>query len=101
MAVGADDKLLEMLRARRPAHDHHHSVAHFPVAYRANSVRALTRVGAEAGYSSLDIRHLENPAIFETYFPGRSVAFPRWYARFVHRVGRPELFGTLICRFAN
>lgn len=105
MALGVDDKLLGALRARRADHhhDHHHhdDVAHFAVAYRANSVRALTTLGAAAGYSSLEIRHLENPAVFETYFPGRSAAFPRWYSRSVHRIGRPELFGTLICRFVN
>jgi SAM-dependent methyltransferase len=100
MALGVDDKLLGALRTRRAGHEHHH-VAHFPVAYRANSVRALRRVGDEAGFSSLQIRHLENPAVFETYFPGRSAAFPRWYSRTLHRVGRPELFGTLICRFVN
>jgi SAM-dependent methyltransferase len=104
MVLGIEDKLLAALRARRAGHDHghdHHPVAHFALAYRANSVRALRRLGAEAGFSSLEIRHLENPAVFETYFPGRSVAFPRWYARSVHRIGRPELFGTLICRFVN
>jgi hypothetical protein len=61
----------------------------------------LRRFAREAGFSSLEIRHLENPAVFETYFPGRSVAFPRWYSRAVHRLGRPELFGTFICRFVN
>jgi len=98
MALGVADRLLGALRARNPGHDH---VAHFSVAYRANSVRALRRLGTEAGFSSLEIRHLENPAIFETYFPGRSVGFPRWYSRTLHRIGRPELFGTLICRFVN
>lgn len=82
-------------------HGHAHTAAHFSVAYRANSVRALRKVGDEAGFSALEIRHLENPAVFETYFPGRSVAFPRWYSRMIHRLGRPTLFGTLICRFVN
>jgi SAM-dependent methyltransferase len=100
MALGIDEKLLRTLRARKPGHDHDH-VAHFSVAYRANSVRALRNVGAEAGFSSLEIGHLENSAVFETYFPGRFVAFPRWYSRSVHRIGRPELFGTLICRFVS
>jgi hypothetical protein len=131
MLLGIEDRLLGALRSARPAlvhdrgqdqrHGHGHSghghsghghsghahehghghAAHFPVAYRANSVRALRKVGDEAGFSRLEIRHLDNPAVFETYFPGRSVAFPRWYSRSVHRIGRPELFGTLICRFVN
>jgi len=103
MALGVEDRLLRAIRARHTGHQQrqHEHVAHFPVAYRANSVRALARVGNGAGFSELEIRHLENPAVFETYFPGRFVAFPRWYSRAVHRVGRPELFGTLICRFVN
>jgi SAM-dependent methyltransferase len=103
MALGVEERLLGSLRAHKARHDHagHDRAAHFPVAYRANSVRRLGRVGAEAGFSALEIRHLENPAIFETYFPGRAVAFPRWYSRWLHRIGRPELFGTLICRFVN
>jgi SAM-dependent methyltransferase len=100
VALGVEDKLLGAVRARRAERGHNH-VAHFPVVYRANSVRALRRVGAEAGFSTLEIRHLENPAIFETYFPDRLFAFPRWYSRSLHRIGRPELFGTLICRFVN
>jgi len=100
MALGVEDRLLRATRARHTGHEHDH-VAHFSVAYRANSVRALARVGDEVGFSGLEIRHLENPAVFETYFPGRSVAFPRWYSRAIHRIGRPELFGTLICRFVN
>ncbi|MGO8875982.1 MAG: class I SAM-dependent methyltransferase [Acidimicrobiales bacterium] len=98
MVLGLEDRLLGALRASHAGHRH---VAHFPVAYRANSVRALRRLAAEAGYSALQIRHLENPAVFETYFPGRSVAFPRGYSKLIHRLGRPELFGTLICRFVN
>lgn len=98
MALGIEDRLLGALLAAHPAHHH---AAHFSVAYRANSVRALRRFGSEAGFLALEIRHLENPAVFETYFPGRSVAFPRWYSRSVHRLGKPELFGTLICRFIN
>jgi SAM-dependent methyltransferase len=102
MALGIEDRLLGALRTAHPDHHHAaHQAAHFPVAYRANSVRALARLGKKAGYSALQIRHLENPAVFETYFPGRSVAFPRAYSRAVHRLGRPELFGTLICRFVN
>ncbi len=97
-ALGVEDRLLEALRAERPEH---HGVAHFSVAYRANSVSTLRRLGHEAGYSALEIRHLDNPAVFEAYFPGWSVAFPRWYSKMVHRIGRAELFGTLICRFVN
>jgi len=98
MALGLEDRLLGFLRAAQGGHEH---AAHFSVAYRANSVRALRRLGAQTGYSALEVRHLENPALFETYFPGRSVAFPRAYSRVVHRVGRPALYGTLICRLVN
>ncbi|MGH9172265.1 MAG: class I SAM-dependent methyltransferase [Acidimicrobiales bacterium] len=104
MALGVDDVLLKLLR-RNGLHDHQHQhhtqPAHFPVAYRANSVRSLGSIGFEAGYSRLEIKHLENPAVFETYFGGRAAAWPRAYSKAVHRLGRPELFGTLICRFVN
>jgi len=98
MALGIADRLLARLRTAHPGHEH---TAHFSVEYRANSLRALKRFGSEAGFSALEIRHLENSAVFEAYFPGRTVAFPRWYSRSVHRLGRPQLFGTLICRFTN
>jgi SAM-dependent methyltransferase len=123
MALGVEERLLTALRSAHearlqpdgdtssppsghvhgPGHGQGHSqaAAHFSLAYRANSVRALRRVGDEAGFSALEIRHLENPAVFETYFPGRAAAFPRWYSRTIHRLGRPTLFGTLICRFVN
>lgn len=97
-ALGVEDRLLGALRATHPDHN---EVAHFPVAYRANSVRALRKIGNDVGFSALEIRHLDNPAVFETYFPGRSATLPRLYSQMVHRIGRVELFGTLICRFVN
>ncbi len=66
-----------------------------------NTVAAIRRAAGVAGFSSLEVRHLENPAVFETYFPGRLTAIPRGYSRLVHRLGLEGAFGTLICRLAN
>jgi SAM-dependent methyltransferase len=116
MALGIDDRLLEALRRRqdrrpglesghRRQHEHHHahggSAAHFPMSYKMNTVRALRLAAGKAGYKALEVRHLENAAVFETYFPGRLVAIPRAYARLVHRLCLKALFGTLICRLVN
>ncbi|MGH9292508.1 MAG: class I SAM-dependent methyltransferase [Acidimicrobiales bacterium] len=97
-ALGIDDQLLRLLRAKRPGHDH---VAHFAVSYRMNTASALARQGAAAGFASLEIAHLENPSVFETYFPGRLALLPQAYAYVVHGLGRGGAFGTLLCRLVN
>lgn len=104
--LGLEDRLLGALQSAHVGHSAHtaghgHSARHFPVAYRANSVPALRLAGGAAGYSSLEIRHLDNPAVFEMYFPGRTVAFPRGYSRLVNQLALPALFGTMIFRFVN
>jgi SAM-dependent methyltransferase len=99
MRLGMDDRVLAVLR-RHGGNQHEHA-AHFTVAYRANSVRALASLGAMAGFSALEIKHLENPAIFEAYFPGRSVVLPRLYSKAINRTRRGDLYGTMICRFVN
>lgn len=113
MTLRIDDRLLAALRRHqdgRGHHDHHghradadHTglAAHFPMSYRMNTVRAMGLAALEAGFSALEVRHLENPAVFETYFPGRLVAIPRTYARLVHRLRLEAAFGTLICRLVN
>ncbi len=96
---GLEDRLLVALRSIHLEAHHDHAARHFPVAYRANSVRAIRRAAGAAGFAEVQIRHLENPAVFEAYFPGRSVAFPRRYADVVNQLAIPALFGTMICRF--
>ncbi len=97
-ALGVDDLLLELLRRSHPDHGH---VAHFGVSYRMNSVGALARAAAEAGFAVGEIRHLENPGIFEGYFHPSLVSLPRAYSDAIHRLGRGELYGTIICRLVT
>ena len=123
MALRIDDRLLEALRRRQdrrersgrahpqcPDQRHHHQhalgdpaghAAHFPMSYNMNTVRALGLAAEAAGFTALEVRHLENPAVFETYFSGRLRAIPRGYARVVHSLQVPGAFGTLICRLVN
>lgn len=96
--LGVDDRLLALTRAAHPGHDH---VGHFRVAYKMNSVASLARHAGAAGFQSLEVRHLENPSIFETYFPGRLAALPRLYSSALHLIGAKRAFGTLICRLVN
>jgi hypothetical protein len=122
MALGIDDRLLQALRRRKGrsgsgaqngdeeaqrhhhGHQHHHhsgQAAHFPMAYKMNTVRTVRGAAAKAGFGALEVRHLENAAVFETYFPGRLVAIPRAYSRLVHRLRLESAFGTLIFRLVN
>jgi SAM-dependent methyltransferase len=114
-ALRLEDQLLGFARRQHAAHPGHphaehagHSgheqngaPAHFALSYKANSVGALATVGAAAGFSELWIRHLENPAIFESYFPPRLASVPRLYSSAVHKLARGELYGTLVCRFVR
>jgi len=94
-ALGIEDRLLRLARRTHPGHDH---VGHFPVAYRLNSVAELERRGAEAGFVAGEIRFLDNPAVFEGYFPPSLAVLPRSYSRAVHRLGAAALYGTILCR---
>ncbi|MDA8038752.1 MAG: methyltransferase domain-containing protein [Actinomycetota bacterium] len=98
MVLGLDDALLRFARASHPGHAH---VAHFRVAYKMNSGAALEREAASAGFVSGEIRYLENPAIFETYFPTRLSWLPRGYSSAVHRLGLEALYGTVLCRLVT
>ena len=94
-ALGVEDRLLRVARRWHPDHEH---VEHFPVGYRLNSVTQLERRATEAGFVAGEIRFLDNPAVFEGYFPPRLASLPRSYSKALHRVGVITLFGTIICR---
>jgi SAM-dependent methyltransferase len=89
----AEDWLLHKVR---PAEliDAYHS----PVRYRMNTIRALSAKAEAAGFTSVEIRGLDQAGMFETYFPESLRAFPRWYSRLVNRIGSPGLCGSLIFR---
>lgn len=94
-ALRLDDELLRLVRVGKP--DIHH-VAHFPVRYRLNSVRAIGRHGEAAGFRRLELRHLDNPEVFQTYFPGRLGTLPRLYSNAAYRRHLDALLGTLLVK---
>jgi SAM-dependent methyltransferase len=94
-ALHLEDRLLHLARADKPEIRH---AAHFPVRYRLNSVRAIARHAEAQGFTRLEVRHLDNPGIFETYFPERLQALPRFYSRAAYRLGRDAFLGTILAK---
>jgi SAM-dependent methyltransferase len=95
-AVGLEDWLLHRVRP-----DELIEAYHCAVRYRLNTIRSLSRTAAEAGFSQLEVRGLEQPGIFETYFPAPLRTLPRYYAWLINRVGSPHLCGTLLFRLRS
>jgi hypothetical protein len=56
------------------------------------------RHAASAEFVSVEIRMIEDPGIFQPYFPAALRGLPQGYSRLVHRLGRPGLAGTMLCR---
>lgn len=72
---------------------------HFPVAYKLNSVPRLEAAAAGAGFSAVEIRHVDHPGVFADYFPDRLRWFPGAWSAAVHRLRLGRLMGTLVVRF--
>jgi 2-polyprenyl-3-methyl-5-hydroxy-6-metoxy-1,4-benzoquinol methylase len=89
--VGAEDWLLHRVRPSELIEAYHS-----PVRYRMNSVRALTGFAAAAGFKGVEVRGLEQPGMFETYFPDQLKVLPKSYSSLVNRLGSARLCGTLI-----
>lgn len=90
---GFDEWLLHSLRSEDVLHDHHHAIA-----YRLNSRAAITRAAKRAGFRSVAFRMVEDPGVFEPYFPRPLRAFPSLWSAMVHRFQLPGLAGTLLAR---
>jgi hypothetical protein len=71
---------------------------HFPVHYRCNTIHRLCATAKDAGFRAADFRVLEQPGMFETYFPPAFRWGPRAYSRMINRLGRPQLYGTVLFR---
>lgn len=93
MRLGVEDWLLHRVRS----HDLIEAY-HFPVRYRLNSLRRLSIAAAAAGFSRSTFKCIEDPGMFVTYFPERLQALPARYSSLVHRLGRPEFYGTILFR---
>ncbi|MGH9077674.1 MAG: class I SAM-dependent methyltransferase [Acidimicrobiales bacterium] len=93
MRLGIEERVLRRVRP-----DALVDAYHFPVRYRMNSLRRLSRLAGAAGFSRSSFRCIEDPGMFVTYFPARLGSFPARYSDLVHRLGRPQLFGTIVFR---
>lgn len=93
--LGVDETVLALLKR---AHRGRGRAEHYQLVYRMNSLRSLRRYAERAGFARLEVRHLDNPAVFQYYFPGPAAALPVWYSRVVYSLGLSGLFGTLLCR---
>jgi SAM-dependent methyltransferase len=91
--IGAADWLLHRLEGDRVGHEHH-----FPPEYRLNSVRALRRVCADAGFSRLEVRCYDATERYRWYLPGGLQWFAPAWTTFAYAVGRPGLMGHLTFR---
>lgn len=91
--LGVEDWLLRRVRPGPLVEDYH-----FPVRYRLNSLRRLAGRGRAAGFGRVSFRCIEDPNMFVTYLPGPLRALAPRYSALVNRLGRPELYGTIIFR---
>lgn len=91
--AGVEDRLLHRVRPSELIEAYHS-----PVRYRMNTIRSLSRTAEAAGFRAAEVRGLDQPGMFETYFPEALRAFPRLYSRAINRVGSPHLCGSLIFR---
>lgn len=93
--AGLEDRILHLVRPAELIEAYHS-----PVRYRCNTVRRLRRTAHAAGFDQVEFRVLEQPGMFETYFPPALRWWPRRYAQVINRWAPPALFGTLLFRMA-
>ena len=91
--LGIEDWVLHRVRDHDLVDDYH-----FPVRYRLNSLRRIHAGALAAGFSKVSFKCIEDSGMFVTYFPQRLRRLPDWYSQGVRRVGRPELYGTIVFR---
>ena len=91
--LGIEDWLLHKVRSPDLIEAYHS-----PVRYRCNTVRRIRSTALSAGFQQSEFRVLEQPGMFETYFPPALMWWPQGYSRVVNRWAPPELFGTLLFR---
>lgn len=91
--LGFDDWLLGRLRDAELVEHYHH-----PVGYRCNTIGALARLGAAAGFTALDVVHVDDPGVFTPYLPGPLSTLGRGWSTMVHATGAGRLYGTLVVR---
>jgi SAM-dependent methyltransferase len=96
--LGLADRLLPMVRREGHVAGHVEGHRHFPTQYRCNSVRTLTRLLDEAGFSRAEFRCWDLPRMYEPYLPGPLRGFARRYNRVAYGLERPNLMGHITFR---
>jgi SAM-dependent methyltransferase len=71
---------------------------HYPTEYRWNTVGAMSRVLSRAGFSSVEFRMWDLPALYTPYLPAPVVGVASLWNRVVYRLDQPRLMGNLTFR---
>ena len=94
--VGVEEALLHWLLGRQFVDEYHHKTH-----YHLNTMRRIRRCARAAGYTSLDVRYLDNPDILRPYFSKILPRFPEAYSRWVHKNEFYSLFATMLYRLES
>lgn len=87
------DRLLVRLKGREVVDRYH-----FPTEYRMNTTGRISRLLADAGFTSVEFRMFDKPDLYAWYLPERlKPAAPAW-TRMVYGLNAPHLMGTLSFR---
>ena len=62
----------------------------------ASSVRRLQLAAADVGFAALRVRLMEDPGVFEPYFPKALRSIPTRYAALVERLALSGARGTML-----
>ena len=87
------DPLLRLVREEKAISEYH-----CPTTYRINTVRCATRHLDAAGFTSVEFRMWDLPAMYEPYLPGRLSAVAGGWHAMAYRTGNPQLMGHLTFR---
>lgn len=88
-----DEWLLHRLREETILHEHH-----CPLQYRMNTRHRLTRLARRACFRHVEFQMLDDPGLYEPYFPRVLRPLPVAWSAMVHRLHSPALAGTLLAR---
>lgn len=68
---------------------------HYPTEYRFNTVRTVSRLLADAGFSQVEFRMWDLPEMYTPYLPAPVAGLAATWHRAVYRLSRPQLMGHL------
>ena len=68
---------------------------HYPTAYRCNTVRTVSRLLGDAGFSRVEFRMWDLPQMYTPYLPAPLTGFAATWNRAAYRLGQPQLMGNL------